>query len=317
MAGLDSAAESRELAATQHALFDFEDLELQGDSASCETRAAKRHAWFDFEELEEEMHLHEAAAPPIPSHMAGVTQNSQDSSDSQQPHSWAMLDTFLPGLCSARQRDLQRVSRDLSRAFTVFDSIQRLGVLDRCTDGALNIHILGAVAAREGMLPESSAEVFSPLCSLLSGTTCRHLNLLLCGPDHGAATESSQPTLVPTAKCAASLHVQHAPWYYHDLLQGVGSLGAPHLAVAFNAGIWASSFTWEPSLQLLRRSRCPLVVTSYCEQEALQDEAALESMGANWLWEPQLNLWRSLAVEQNAMCPAWQLWENCWSQCVT
>merc|ERR1711908_167583 len=96
------------------------------------------------------------------------------------------------------------------------------------------------------------------------------------------------------AEDGVPLRTQHCPLFYHDLCKGPHPPPPPHLAIAFNAGLWATLWSWEPTLQLISNAGCPLVVTSFCDHEAFLDEEVLQHIGGwYWQWQPALNPWRS------------------------
>lgn len=212
-------------------------------------------------------------------------------------------------------------SRRLSRALTLYDALSRLGLLqgDATEEGVLQVHLLGA-DAREGLDVASSTEVFAPLCELIA--TCgqwREVSLLLCGPNcmHAHAPSSSAGDGVLARECTEggqpALRITYSCELYDECAP---ALAPPHLAVAFQAGLWGYD-SWGPSIALLLRRGCPLVVTSYNELEAEEDEEVLQALGVplRWLWRPQPNPWSSLLPEERRGHKL-VLLENAWSQCV-
>ena len=90
----------------------------------------------------------------------------------------------------------------------------------------------------------------------------------------------------------------------------------PHLAVAFNAGLWGYD-SWEPTVRRLYGAGVPVVVTAYHPKEAEEDAEMLEEWGVSrWQWRPELNPWRSLAREERQGELPHALWESCSTQCV-
>lgn len=217
---------------------------------------------------------------------------------------WGALGRLLPGTPPDPRR--------LSRALTVRSALRRLALVEPGGGApALQLRLLGCTDAREGAGPEASLALFEPLRELLRGGACRELHLLACGPE---LTQEGEACAAGGAPGAPRLVLSRRRGLYHELRGGLGSLPAPQLAVAFNAGLWAQG-TWEPTVRALRHEGCPLVVTSYCEYEAELDEAALEQMGVTWLWRWARNPWRSLVAESGLESP-WTLYENCCTQCV-
>ncbi|KAL3892844.1 MAG: hypothetical protein SGPRY_014728, partial [Prymnesium sp.] len=52
--------------------------------------------------------------------------------------------------------------------------------------------------------------------------------------------------------------------------------GPPHVAFAFNAGMWGYD-SWAESVRAVLRTGCPFVITSYNEMEAEDDQEVLET----------------------------------------
>ncbi|EOD14562.1 hypothetical protein EMIHUDRAFT_461511 [Emiliania huxleyi CCMP1516] len=116
---------------------------------------------------------------------------------------------------------------------------------------------------------------------------------------------------------AVRLNVRFSCKLYHELT--ADELGAPpHVAVAFQAGVWGYD-TWAPTVGSVLRSGCALVVTSYTILEAEDDEEALAAIGGmRWAWRPEPNPWRSAVTESrlNSRGDARDLAENAAWQCV-
>ena len=195
------------------------------------------------------------------------------SSQPPRKHAWHSVGALLQTVEVAD--DLGSASRRLSRALTIFDVLQRLD-LERGGDGALRCHLLGA-DHREGRTIEESAAVFAPLCVLLRGRRWSEVRLLLCGPNcgldgarkdvwHDAPRSADVPENEPRLKLCYSSAVYDECAAAHD---------TPHVAIAFNAGLWGYD-SWASSVRAVLRSECPLVITSYNELEADDDQETLE-----------------------------------------
>ncbi|EOD23786.1 hypothetical protein EMIHUDRAFT_239101 [Emiliania huxleyi CCMP1516] len=179
----------------------------------------------------------------------------------------------------ARRSADHRHSADLTRPRTLLAAIERLDLL----------HDSAAAAEAGGVLR-----------CLILGADARE----------GASLE---------AACggAVRLNVRFSCKLYHELT--ADELGAPpHVAVAFQAGVWGYD-TWAPTVGSVLRSGCALVVTSYTILEAEDDEEALAAIGGmRWAWRPEPNPWRSAVTESrlNSRGDARDLAENAAWQCV-
>ena len=171
--------------------------------------------------------------------------------------------------------DLAGASRRLSRALTIFDVLQRLG-LEHDGSGVLRCHVLGA-DHREGRSIEEAAAVFGPLCVLLRASRWSAVHLLLCGPNcflEGARKDVWHDVLPPpgTPENEPRLKLCFSSEVYDEC---AGAREAPHVAIAFNAGLWGYD-SWASSVRAVLRSESPLVITSYNELEADDDQETLE-----------------------------------------
>ncbi len=241
-----------------------------------------------------------------------------------EPHSWGTLGRrWLPdGTANATG-----ISRELSRAFTLHAALERLNLLDagavEAADTTLHCHLLGA-DRREGCDARSAAATFAPLCELLAGSGWREVVLLLCGPNctppppagsDGEPGLSALCTAVEARGDSPALRVRWAQGYYDELCDAL-QLSPPHLAVAFQAGLWGYS-TWQRSVLRVRDAGRPILITSYNAWEADDDGEALREWGDwRWIWQAESNPWRSLAAEPRAGPLPHALFENCVTQCV-
>jgi hypothetical protein len=96
----------------------------------------------------------------------------------------------------------------------------------------------------------------------------------------------------------------------------------PDLSVCFQAGVWGYT-DWIPTITDLV-SLAPCVITSYNANEADDDWGTLEELldisAVRWLWEPEVNHFRSLDVRQTKGTSAsvsTLLAENSFWQCIT
>ena len=185
----------------------------------------------------------------------------------------------------------QQASRATSRALTLHAALVRLKLTDGA--GTLNIHIVGA-DSREGSDATSTSAVFAPLCELLAGSKWTEVRLLLCGPNcFGKAGDTAVDVSV-----GPKLRLSYSSLAYEDCIRDA-SMELPHLAVAFNAGVWGYD-SWRPCIECVcRDARCPMLITSYNAMEAEDDEDALRSFGVHsFLWSPEANPFGSPEAEE-------------------
>ena len=233
----------------------------------------------------------------------------------------------------------ERATQRLSRCFTLHHALERL-LGGRPVPTELHCHVLGP-DRREGESVASTRRIFAPFLSLLTGSGCRQVHLLLCGPNCCAEGESQSAT-VSVANAAEGaegvgstelmekrppmLHVLRSSLLYHELIARA-DWAPPHVAVAFNAGVWGYD-TWAETILAVLRQRVPFVVTSYNLTEAETDEEHLvdvarhrcpdenkrSDLRCHFLWEPEPNPWASLVAEERGGAAAY--FENAFTQCV-
>ena len=200
---------------------------------------------------------------------------------------------------AAALRPMESTSRELSRALTMHAALVRLNLAKGEAEGTLHVHIVGA-DSREGSDPAATANVFAPLCSHLAGSHWREVSLLLCGPNcTGAEGELVSCGNVTTDPKAPVLSIRYSHQLYEDYRRMSLDAPPPHLAVAFNAGVWGYS-TWSGCVEAIcTGSSCPLVLTAYNEFEAEEDEDSLRSYGvSHFVWTAEPNPHRSLVREE-------------------
>jgi len=206
-------------------------------------------------------------------------------------------------------------SRRLSRSYTLFEAMWRLGVLENCHGAEVHVHVLGA-DRREGQDEASLRATFEPLRQMLVPAGCVRLHVMLCGPNCEAVG-------VPLAGAGGAsqdldgalpvLTMEHSMKLYHDQQRAQPSR-KPDVAVAFNAGIYGYD-SWGQTVRAVTALAAPLVVTSYSFAESESDEEAMEALGLRWLWTPTTNPWRSL-VPESRLSAGEVLYENAAYQCV-
>ncbi|KAL3671724.1 hypothetical protein V7S43_003634 [Phytophthora oleae] len=156
----------------------------------------------------------------------------------------------------------------------------------------LTIHLLGA-DHREGNTGTETFAVFRSFIQHVANLThLSSLKLVLVGPNLSRKLHRTQFSQEYSEANEESCQV--------DITYFVGGFEAyfedktlycePDLAVCFNAGIWGYD-EWLPAIRLVLSEVCvPLLVTSYNEHEAGDDEDVLdELMPAKWLWRPEKN----------------------------
>ena len=257
-------------------------------------------------------------------------------------HAWGTVESLL-AVPQPSDEPVELLSRRLSRPLTIYKALLRLKLVP--TPAPLRIHLVGA-DGREGRGKSATTEAFGPLCALLRGQ-CPEVQLLLCGPNCAEDDFSSMEMTwgkpaSPAPEGTPSLAIEYSTALYHEFA-GAPGFEAPHLAAAFNAGVWGYD-TWSETVRLLhaagaracgRAARvhalhrnaphahlprplsaagAPLLITSYNADEADADEEALGAMGVAWAWPPCSNPWRSLVAEPRKGDFAPQ-YENCWTQC--
>ena len=186
-------------------------------------------------------------------------------------------------------------TRQSSRALTIHAALSRLHLIEG--SGVLHIHLVGA-DSREGSDVNQTAEMFLPLCELLAGTKWSEVSLLLCGPNCFANQSKADGTVVGANRPNnPALRVRYSSLSYEDFLAS-DEASMPHLAVAFNAGVWGYD-SWRPCIErICQDESCSLLITSYNAMEADDDDEALRSYGVHrFLWEPQANPWGSPEAE--------------------
>ncbi|KAE9024486.1 hypothetical protein PR001_g11173 [Phytophthora rubi] len=153
---------------------------------------------------------------------------------------------------------------------------------------SLTIHLLGA-DHREGSTGPQTFEVFRGFSQYVaSETPLSAVKMVLVGPNlsrqlHLIHFSSSDAT---TCHVDISYFVGGFEGFFEDKTQYC----EPDLVVCFNAGIWGYD-EWLPAIRLvLSEVRVPLLVTSYNEHEAGDDEDVLDDlMPSKWLWRPEKN----------------------------
>ncbi|ETL94490.1 hypothetical protein F442_07850 [Phytophthora nicotianae P10297] len=159
------------------------------------------------------------------------------------------------------------------------------------TKKLLTIHLLGA-DHREGNSGAETFEVFRNFTRHVAyATHVTSLKLVLVGPNLARKlhlTEFSQEYSEAYKTC--SVDISYFVGGFEAYFEDKTLYCEPDLAVCFNAGIWGYD-EWLPAITLvLNEVRVPLLVTSYNEHEAGDDEDVLdELMPFIWLWRAEKN----------------------------
>jgi len=205
------------------------------------------------------------------------------------------------------------LSSRLTYSLSAFAALSRLHL----TIGVKNLelHVIGA-DWKEGRSVEASVEVFTDLAMLLRPTTVEKLNITLVGPHiettlAGKHFSGLRPKGV-TDPSVPEMSFIYSEALYHDYAadklvkrpKGPPARPSPHLICAFNAGVWVFD-EWTPTLlYIYHKMACPLVVTSYNMHESVEDRITMEEIGIkdeHWCWQPELNIFRSLAKKKKAI----------------
>lgn len=168
------------------------------------------------------------------------------------------------------------------------------------TSSALTVHLVGA-DHREGNSFDETFAFFRGFCARVARDgRFTQLRLALIGPNvaralHGTSharvlqldDDESKDGVQGELRCQVQYFVGSFNAYHGD----ADAYWAPDLAVCFNAGIWGYD-EWRPTLRLLLLElRAPLLVTSYNENEAGDDEDVLAELApaARWFWRAEKN----------------------------
>lgn len=83
---------------------------------------------------------------------------------------------------------------------------------------------------------------------------------------------------------------------YHEFMAtDLATHDTPDLIIAFTSGHADSDIDlWAPTLERILASDRPAVSITYNKKEAVEEEAALDKLGASFMMRPQINKWRSL-----------------------
>ncbi|CAI5703128.1 unnamed protein product [Peronospora effusa] len=188
-----------------------------------------------------------------------------------------------------------------TRAMTLVECLQRLERLQVNAIKAKNlltVHLLGA-DHREGNTGAETFEVFRTFTHhVATRMRVTSLQLVLVGPNLSSKLHLQQVLQsykksndkADTTMCHVDMRyfVGGFEAYFNDKMLYC----PPDLIVCFNAGIWGYD-EWLSAIRLvLREVQVPLLITSYNEHEAEDDEDVLDKLTPfQWLWRPEKNLY--------------------------
>lgn len=168
------------------------------------------------------------------------------------------------------------------------------------SNSTLTIHLVGA-DHREGNTGAETCAIFDAFFqSLAEQGRFTTLQLVLVGPNiarllHQSSFSQSWVSQVADAdadspKASCQIELSYFVGSFDDYFLDKAAYLVPDLAVCFNAGIWGYD-EWLPSLRLLLHTvQTPLLVTSYNENEAMDDEDVLDSLAVpQWFWRAEKN----------------------------
>ena len=225
----------------------------------------------------------------------------------------------------------KQATASLSRSATLAEALCRLrekGVLplDATT---LIIDVVG-VDHVECESIERIQATFRPIVrwiGIWKGCSYQHVIFRLIGRDLAVSNEPRVDLMTPKAATIfqSAFATCHSGVYHEwlaGLQDGTAVMPPPHIAVAYNSGIWGYN-EWQPTIQYLCEhceASVPFVSTAYTLEECQEDfdviEAAVKGKGeSELLWEAQANPFgskmiretksRSTEYRENA---AWQAW---------
>ncbi|OWZ17262.1 hypothetical protein PHMEG_0008821 [Phytophthora megakarya] len=182
-----------------------------------------------------------------------------------------------------------------TRAATLIEFLNRLKQAhsdDICPNAkSLTIHLLGA-DHREGNTGTETFEVFRRLTKYVAETNVTSLKLVLVGPNLARKLHltSFLQSYSEVDGVLCQVDISYFVGGFEAYFEDKTLYCKPDLVVCFNAGIWGYD-EWLPAIRLvLDEVQVPLLVTSYNEQEAGDDEDVLDELApSKWLWRPEKN----------------------------
>ncbi|POM73164.1 Hypothetical protein PHPALM_10011 [Phytophthora palmivora] len=184
-----------------------------------------------------------------------------------------------------------------TRAATLIACLKRLNQahssdLNFDINKPLTIHLLGA-DHREGNTGAETFDVFRGFTQYVAEMHLNSLRLVLVGPNLARKLHLTRFVQKYSGVDGETCEVDISYFVggFEAYFQDTTLYCQPDLVVCFNAGIWGYD-EWLPAIKLvLNEVQVPLLVTSYNEHEAGDDEDVLdELMPSKWLWRPEKNL---------------------------
>eukprot|EP00547_Thalassionema_nitzschioides_P015844 CAMPEP_0194242654 /NCGR_PEP_ID=MMETSP0158-20130606/8123_1 /TAXON_ID=33649 /ORGANISM="Thalassionema nitzschioides, Strain L26-B" /LENGTH=459 /DNA_ID=CAMNT_0038977795 /DNA_START=9 /DNA_END=1385 /DNA_ORIENTATION=+ len=261
------------------------------------------------------------AVASIETRGAQVTQRFQQWQQQQQATSMENHPLIPPAPLSAflkSTRKAKDATANLSRPATIADCLCKLQILDRLQQSKnLIIHVVG-VDYVETQSVEKIQSTFGPLVRWIaaatsSSSTPMSISILLIGPNvvHQNPVDLRPKTVGPKSSLQSATATCHTGNYHES---DVLNTSDPHLAIAFNAGIWGYD-DWIPTLKSLKGKT--FVVTAYTLEEAEDDGEVLREYGSKEIWAAQPNPFGSRIERETKTSPgnrvyrenaAWQAW---------
>lgn len=213
-----------------------------------------------------------------------------------------------------------------TRWATLWAALQRLqlehGAALPAAGAQLSVHLVGA-DHREGRSFDETFAAFRGLSERLAADArVQTLRLALVGPNVARALHGERQAREFGASSGKEgrcrVEVRYFVGSFDEFRADERAFDAADLAVAFNAGVWGYD-EWRPALRLLLRElRAPLLVTSYNEREAADDEDVLDELApeARWFWRAEKNPSGSAAPRETRNTIGSVLHENDFWMCL-
>lgn len=214
-----------------------------------------------------------------------------------------------------------------TRPLTLIECMKRLGADHKLSFNAaasapaLTVHLVGA-DHREGNTSAQTLAVFELFFRYAAlERHVKTLNLVLVGPNiaqklhHDASSHAWRQNQEPSPM---QIELSYFVGSFDDYFEDHERYAPPDLAVCFNAGIWGYD-EWLPTLKLLLHTvRTPVLITSYNENEAGDDEDVVESIAVElqWFWRAQKNAFSSTQLRATNNTIGSSLRENDYWMCL-
>ena len=213
-----------------------------------------------------------------------------------------------------------------SRSQTLLDTIERLQLSNQ---KELSIHCVGADEL-EAKSINFIIEHFNQLFNGLSARKFNSLILIFTGPNISSDMDNTIHEFVHNL--GLNIIIKISTLLYHDYVDNKKNIdqqwSCPDIIVMFNAGLWGYD-DWIPTINLFNMECMEnvfVLITSYTLEESEDDQDTIDNICNNsdntttnrieWIWEPQINKYRSLTPEQRETKPGDKdYYENYVSMC--